>query len=163
MASLSQKLAAHLAESRLLTTGRELYRRNERDWELPMNKWGKLKAGGYIILRDYADGLFPPRFEDQQKAYDAEKQYAVALPGLGQERIRALGMQKPFWTARALRSFMRGFIRLDGHEVDFAGEIAWAKAGAPHMSLRGRIGVRFTNLPPAVKQVLGEPAFRNVG
>lgn len=58
---------------------------------------------------------------------------------------------------------VRGFIRLDGHEVDFAGEIAWAKAGAPHMSLRGRIGVRFTNLPPAVKQVLGEPAFSKVG
>jgi hypothetical protein len=49
---------------------------------------------------------------------------------------------------------VRGSIRLSGREHGYAGEIAWAKAGAPHMSLRGRIGVRFTALPADAKVLL---------
>ena len=111
-------MAGLLAESRLMTAGRTLYRQNETNWDLPMSRIGKLKAGGYIILRDYADGLFPPKFEDQQKAYDAEKEYCVTLPGMDSERLRMVGMQKPFWSAKALRSFMGDFIRLAGHFAD---------------------------------------------
>ena len=118
MASLTRKMAGLLAESRLMTAGRTLYRQNETNWDLPMSRIGKLKAGGYIILRDYADGLFPPKFEDQQKAYDAEKEYCVTLPGMDSERLRMVGMQKPFWSAKALRSFMGDFIRLAGHFAD---------------------------------------------
>jgi hypothetical protein len=49
---------------------------------------------------------------------------------------------------------VRGSIRLSGREIGYAGQIAWAKAGAPHMSLRGRMGVRFTALPPEAKAAL---------
>jgi hypothetical protein len=47
---------------------------------------------------------------------------------------------------------------MGGREVGFAGEIAWARAGAPHMGLRGRMGVRFTRLPADVAQHLGVQA-----
>ena len=49
---------------------------------------------------------------------------------------------------------VRGWIRLSGREVPYAGEIAWAKAGAPHLALRGRMGVRFTTLPADVQALL---------
>jgi len=52
-----------------------------------------------------------------------------------------------------------GSIRLNGSEVGYAGEIAWAKAGAPHMSLRGRMGVRFTKLSPEAKAILSAAAL----
>lgn len=54
---------------------------------------------------------------------------------------------------------VKGSIRLNGSEVGFTGEIAWAKAGAPHMSLRGRIGVRFTSLPADIRLLLNAPAL----
>lgn len=53
---------------------------------------------------------------------------------------------------------VEGSIRIAGSEIGYAGEIAWAKAGAPHMSLRGRIGVRFTRLPPEARALLGAAA-----
>jgi len=49
---------------------------------------------------------------------------------------------------------VKGSIRLSGREVGYVGEVAWAKAGAPHMSLRGRMGIRFTTLPPEVRALL---------
>jgi hypothetical protein len=49
---------------------------------------------------------------------------------------------------------VRGSIRLSGQEVGYAGEVAWAKAGAPHMSLRGRMGIRFTALPAEAQALL---------
>jgi len=52
-------------------------------------------------------------------------------------------------------TLVRGSIRLSGQDVGYAGEIAWARAGAPHMALRGRIGVRFTALSPEGRALLG--------
>ena len=53
---------------------------------------------------------------------------------------------------------VEGSIRLDGRDVGYAGEVAWAKAGAPHLSLRGRVGIRFTALPEAARAFLASPA-----
>jgi len=57
---------------------------------------------------------------------------------------------------------VRGSIRLNGLDVSYAGEIAWARAGEPHMSLRGRIGVRFTALPAEVKAILAAQPLTGV-
>jgi hypothetical protein len=54
---------------------------------------------------------------------------------------------------------VRGSIRLSGLDVGYAGEVAWAKAGAPHMSLRGKMGIRFTELPAAAKDFLAAPVL----
>lgn len=40
-----------------------------------------------------------------------------------------------------------GTIQIEGKEMPFAGLVAWAKAGAPHLELRGRMGIRFTSVP----------------
>jgi ubiquinone/menaquinone biosynthesis C-methylase UbiE len=92
-----QKVAQYLSNSSLLKTGRELWTKNERDYFLAMSKWEKLAAGMYIILSDYAVGDFPPRFEDQAKAYAAEKDYLFNLPGVSPEVSLDKDMRKPFW------------------------------------------------------------------
>src|SRR5260370_3853086 len=40
-----------------------------------------------------------------------------------------------------------GTIQIEGKELPFSGRIAWAKASAPQMGLRGMMGVRFINTP----------------
>jgi hypothetical protein len=44
---------------------------------------------------------------------------------------------------------VHGAITLDGHEFEFTGQVCWAKAGDPRMSVRGRFGVRFTGIANA--------------
>jgi hypothetical protein len=41
---------------------------------------------------------------------------------------------------------LQGSITLGGREFNFTGEVSWARPGSPHVSLRGRIGVRFTGI-----------------
>lgn len=41
---------------------------------------------------------------------------------------------------------VHGCITLAGREFDFTGEVSWARAGDPRLSVRGRIGVRFTGI-----------------
>ncbi|HEX2521305.1 MAG TPA: class I SAM-dependent methyltransferase, partial [Terriglobia bacterium] len=92
-----QKTASYLSHSSLLKIGKELWTKNERDYFLAMSKWEKLAAGMYIILSDYAVGEFPPRFEDQAKAYAAEKGYLFNLPGVSPAVSLEKDMRKPFW------------------------------------------------------------------
>lgn len=54
---------------------------------------------------------------------------------------------------------VQGTIRLNGTEIPYTGQVAWAKAGEPHMSIRGRMGIRFTVLPTEVAKLLGAPAL----
>lgn len=41
---------------------------------------------------------------------------------------------------------LNGSISLAGREFQFTGEVSWARAGEPRMSVRGRVGVRFTGI-----------------
>lgn len=41
---------------------------------------------------------------------------------------------------------VHGAITLCGREFAFTGEVSWARAGDPRMSVRGRMGVRFTGI-----------------
>ena len=77
-----------------------------------MSKIDKLLAGTYLILEDYSRGLFPPKFEDQAKAYAAEVAYREGLPGLNFETMRTGELRKPFWLARETERYLSGFIRL---------------------------------------------------
>ena len=90
-------MASSLSRSSLLKKGRELWTKNESDYFLAMSKWEKLAAGTYIILSDYAVGEFPPRFEDQAKAYAAERAYLFNLPGVSPSVSLEKDMRKPFW------------------------------------------------------------------
>jgi len=68
----------------------------------------------------------------------------VGPGGFAAEMMRAL----------PVGTLVEGSIRLNGVEVGYAGMVVWARRGDPHMSLRGRIGVRFTRLPGEVRRLL---------
>ena len=53
-------------------------------------------------------------------------------------------------------------MRLNGVDVGYEGQVAWARAGDPHLNLRGRIGVRFTRLPGEVKNLLDSSLITHV-
>lgn len=64
---------------------------------MPLTRRDQLRAGSYLILRDYALGKFPPTFSDQAAAYEAEIAAAEGLPGVGPEELADMEMRKPFW------------------------------------------------------------------
>lgn len=104
-----RKLAGLLANSFLLGRGRRLFHQNLKDWNLPLSKIDKLMTGGYIILKDYSEGLFPPTFADQAKAYEAEITYYEAMPGVSLAENMEAHMRKPFWGVHFWSKFSRSF------------------------------------------------------
>lgn len=112
MSGESRKLAGWLARSPLLRRGEGLFARNSQDWNLPLSRLDKLQAGGWLILHDYAQGRFPPTFQDQQAAYRAEKAYRSVLPGVSQREIQTIAMTKPFWFGRGGRTYVQDFLKL---------------------------------------------------
>jgi 2-polyprenyl-3-methyl-5-hydroxy-6-metoxy-1,4-benzoquinol methylase len=94
--SFARKTAGAFADSLLFAIAREIYSRNERDWDLPMSRLTKAYVGGYLILRDFGAGKFPPVFENMQSAYQGEIDYHARLPGLAEIESRRRDMCKPF-------------------------------------------------------------------
>jgi SAM-dependent methyltransferase len=86
--------------------------RNWRDYYLPLSKWQKLAAGGYLILKDYSDGIFPPTFDDQAKAYQAEIDYFGSMPGAEKQKVIESHIVKPFWGAPSFAKYSADFVRL---------------------------------------------------
>lgn len=43
---------------------------------------------------------------------------------------------------------VKGTIQLGGADVAYEGQVAWAKPGDSRVQIRGRVGVRFTELSP---------------
>ncbi len=48
-----------------------------------------------------------------------------------------------------------GTIQVEAKQVPFSGRVAWAKAGAPHLNLRGRMGIRFSSPPQDLLALIG--------
>lgn len=110
--SLFQKAAGALANSPLLRRGKNLFAENLKNWNLPLSKFGKLQAGSWLILDDYSKGTFPPTFPDQQKAYQAEKDYRFSIPGMSVEQVTHNSMTKPFWFGKIGRIYRGQFNQL---------------------------------------------------
>ncbi|MDB6038496.1 MAG: hypothetical protein JWM99_2337 [Verrucomicrobiales bacterium] len=107
-----RRLARTLSASPLMKRGRELWEQNALQWEMPLTKWDKLWCGGYIILKDYSDHIFPPKFEDQSKAYENEINYTKSLPGYSVEQARVACSTKPLWGAKNSTRYMAQFNQL---------------------------------------------------
>lgn len=45
-------------------------------------------------------------------------------------------------------SHVTGKIRLANDDLEFTGVVCWAKAAEPRLQIRGRMGIRFTSVPP---------------
>jgi hypothetical protein len=76
--------------------------------------------------------------------------------------IGAGGFSAELMRVQSPGTAITGSIRLNGQDVGYQGEIVWAKAGAPHIALRGRIGVRFLLLPVDARRLLESPALVDV-
>ena len=113
--SLMQRAAGLLAESFLLKKGKLKWAENERDWQLPLSQLEKLLTGGYIILKDYSTGRFPPTFPDQQKAYENEIEIRNTLPGLNAAEVKDANMRKPFWPNKLMAMYLRSLVKLYEH------------------------------------------------
>lgn len=101
-----------MANSFLFNYGRNLYAENSKDWNLPLSKIDKLLVGSWLILDDYSKGIFPPTFSDQQKAYQAEKDYRFSIPGMLTEQVKHNNMTKPFWFGKGGRGYLDQFVQL---------------------------------------------------
>lgn len=110
--SWTRRVAGWLAGGPLTAPGRRLMEANFQDYHLPMGKMAKVLAGTWLILRDHADGLFPPTFEDQQKAYLGEIQYFASIPGAARERMIADHVVKPFWNGDSFGRYSADLARL---------------------------------------------------
>jgi len=109
---MTRTFAKRLARSLFLSRGRHLFAQNSQNWDFPLSKFDKLLAGIYIILDDYSQGQFPPKFEDQAMAYAAEVAYRDTLPGLDLTTIRRTALRKPFWFGRAAENYLSQYIKL---------------------------------------------------
>lgn len=99
--SLRRRLAGSFVRSPLLAGARALAAANERDWQMPLSRLQKVRAGLYFILRDYADGAFPPSRTPRETAVESELGYRQSLPGMTEAAVDDMHMRKPFWTGSA--------------------------------------------------------------
>ncbi len=72
--------------------------------------------------------------------------------GFSAEMMRALPAGAP----------VEGTIRLEGLEVGYVGKVVWSLPGDLRVNVRGRIGVRFTQLPPAAQRFMESASFSRV-
>jgi 2-polyprenyl-3-methyl-5-hydroxy-6-metoxy-1,4-benzoquinol methylase len=112
MEPMLKRLAAALAGSPLLARARRLTEKNWADWNLPVNRTDNLLICSYLMLSDYAAGLFPPAPLDRATAHENERQYGHALGGVSKEEFQAKEMRKPFWDANAADRYLSGFVCL---------------------------------------------------
>lgn len=103
-----QYLSGALSRSPLYKKAEQLRQANEENYWLPLNRVEKLYLGSHMILQDYAEGNFPPTFEDQSLAYEAEQNFFFALPGVDAEAALESDLRKPFWLGneRYLKYFL---------------------------------------------------------
>src|ERR671924_2316126 len=112
MLSVSRQAAKVLCSSFLVSKGKKLFDANCQNWQLALSKWDKLLAGGYIILKDFSEGRFPPTFDDQAKAYQAEIDYYLSTPGQSLEKNIEAHTRKPFWGPKVFAKYSLDFVRL---------------------------------------------------
>ncbi|MHB1307405.1 MAG: class I SAM-dependent methyltransferase [Limisphaerales bacterium] len=112
---ITQKAAAALASSPIFSRGRGLFAENTRNYFLPLSKLNKLLTGSWLILDDYSKGIFPPQFLDQQKAYQAEKDFRHSLTGVSAKDVGAGERRKPFWFGPRSCGYLKDFSQVCTH------------------------------------------------
>ena len=109
---LFRRAAGLLATSPLLARAQRLHDLNVQSFHLHLSKVDKILVGGYMILRDYALGEFPPTFEDQYKAYQAEIDFSQSLTGVSVAEVQEGDMRKPFWDSAGFRRYSTQYWKL---------------------------------------------------
>ena len=110
--SLLRKLAGACSQSFLFRKGRQLWEHNSKNWNYPLSRWDKLWCGGYVILNDFAAGVFPPSFNDQAEAYRNEIEYSASVPGVTLAEVQRMHATKPFCNSATSEKHLGDFIYL---------------------------------------------------
>lgn len=110
--SFLPKVAGAIARSAILRKGKELWERNQKDRNMPLNKWEKVWTGAYLIASDYASGIFPPKFHDRNEAHQNEINTRFTTPGTVLEELDRAEMKKPFWSNPYLELYVQEFLKL---------------------------------------------------
>jgi len=77
-----------------------------------MSKFGKLSSGIYIILKDYSEQRFPPRFDDEAQTHESEANFMFNIPGGEREEMLAIEVRKPFWSHAVASRYLGDFLKL---------------------------------------------------
>ncbi len=109
LSKILRRGAAVLATLPMFQRGKELFAKNSQSWNFPLSKFEKLLIGSWLILDDYSEGLFPPVFLDQQKAYQAEKNFHFIIPGITAADLDRAEIIKPFWFGKHGRHYWSDF------------------------------------------------------
>ena len=112
MSSPTRAIARALTSAPWLRNGATLWEQNRADWHLPLSRVDKLRCGTYLILRDYAEGRFPPRFEDREAAHEAEIAARSNLPGVEERQFFEAEMRKPFLWGDGQRRYLRKYLQI---------------------------------------------------
>lgn len=107
-----EKLAKWAANAVFLRGAARLWEQNQKDYDLPISRFQKLKTGIYILLRDYSEGRFPPRYDDKERTYAAEINYIQNLPGISEGDALLSQMRKPFRSAMEVRKYLGDFVHV---------------------------------------------------
>jgi 2-polyprenyl-3-methyl-5-hydroxy-6-metoxy-1,4-benzoquinol methylase len=89
-----------------------LWEQNQKDRNLSFSKWDKLRIGAYLVLSDYAQGVFPPTFPDREQAHLNEINTRFTTPGTVLDELERGEMIKPFWANPHLEKYLQNFLRL---------------------------------------------------
>jgi hypothetical protein len=57
-------------------------------------------------------GRFPPTFDDQQRAYDAEVAFRFTIPGSTPIEFSDGELRKPFWSGPSMKLYLQNFVAL---------------------------------------------------
>ena len=109
---LIKRLSKIFSESFLLKQGENLWKMNENNYNYPLSHYEKLIVGLFLILSDYAKDLFPPKFDDWEKAYDNEINYICSLPGVTVDETVDQEIRKPFWYGVLGRDYLVKFTKI---------------------------------------------------
>ncbi|HET6923206.1 MAG TPA: PilZ domain-containing protein [Anaeromyxobacteraceae bacterium] len=69
---------------------------------------------------------------------------SLGVGGFSAEVMRVLPRGSP----------VQGTVRVGEKDFDYVGDVAWVKPGDPRINLRGRMGVRFTQLDAEARRLI---------
>lgn len=118
MASPARSIARAITKAPWLRKGGDLWERNQADWHLPLSRLDKLRTGSWLILRDYAEGEFPPEFPDRVTTHEAEIAARHNLPGLPEEHFFDAEMRKPFLWGEGQERYLPKYLQISELLID---------------------------------------------
>ncbi len=104
--------ARFLADSFLFRNARRDWELNRSDYQLRLSRFQKLAIGGYLVLKDYSEGAFPPTHADREQTFAREKDLYDAKPGVELERSAYETRKTPFWLDPKGIDSLESYIRI---------------------------------------------------